>query len=99
MAQLYRHAVVMGMESQPNLDPLLPPSGLCNAVILSKPYSSFIGAACPARAKSPCADAFPPVRWIESYRTFDKTKWASHSVTKPWVRSISDPLTDRKSVV
>lgn len=32
----------MGMESQPNLDPALPPSGLCNAVILAKPYSSFI---------------------------------------------------------
>ncbi|GAA6006888.1 uncharacterized protein JCM10292_000348 [Rhodotorula paludigena] len=39
---LYRHQVVMGMESQPNLDPALPPSGLCNAVILAKPYSSFI---------------------------------------------------------
>lgn len=34
----------MGMESQPNLDPALPPSGLCNAVILAKPYSSFISA-------------------------------------------------------
>lgn len=44
LAPLYRHEVVMGMESQPNLDPALPPSGLCNAVILAKPYSSFIGA-------------------------------------------------------
>lgn len=43
MAPLYRHEAVLGMESQPNLDPALPPSGLCNAVILAKPYSSFIG--------------------------------------------------------
>ncbi|GAA5947050.1 hypothetical protein JCM3775_006975 [Rhodotorula graminis] len=42
LAPLYRHEVVMGMESQPNLDPALPPSGLCNAVILAKPYSSFV---------------------------------------------------------
>lgn len=42
-APLYRHATVMGMESQPNLDPTLPPSGLCNAIILAKPYSSFVG--------------------------------------------------------
>ncbi|KAL8277040.1 hypothetical protein RQP46_010574 [Phenoliferia psychrophenolica] len=74
MAQLYRHEVVMGMESQPNLDPLLPPSGLCNAVILAKPYSSFI------------------VRWLESYRDFDKTKWASHSVTKPWTLAQHFPM-------
>lgn len=43
-APLYRLDTVMGMESQPNLDPALPPSGLCNAVILAKPYSSFISA-------------------------------------------------------
>ncbi|GAA6024731.1 hypothetical protein JCM10207_002813 [Rhodosporidiobolus poonsookiae] len=66
MAPLYRHEAVMGMESQPNLDPLLPPSGLCNAVIVAKPYSSFI------------------VRWIDSYRTFNKSSWAKHSVTTPW---------------
>ncbi|KAM0750341.1 hypothetical protein T439DRAFT_381041 [Meredithblackwellia eburnea MCA 4105] len=73
MAPLYHHQTVMGMESQPNLDPLLPPSGLCNAVILSKPYSSFI------------------VRWLESYRTFSKEKWASHSVTEPWTLAQSYP--------
>ncbi|TKA53349.1 hypothetical protein B0A53_04367 [Rhodotorula sp. CCFEE 5036] len=65
-APLYRLDTVMGMESQPNLDPALPPSGLCNAVILAKPYSSFI------------------TRWIDSYRTFNKTLWAKHSVTTPW---------------
>ncbi|GAA5910388.1 hypothetical protein JCM5296_000583 [Sporobolomyces johnsonii] len=63
---LYRHEVVMGMESQPNLDPALPPSGLCNAVILAKPYSSFVS------------------RWIDSYKTFNRSKWATHSVTTPW---------------
>ncbi|GAA6040149.1 hypothetical protein JCM8097_002054 [Rhodosporidiobolus ruineniae] len=66
LAPLYRHEVVMGMESQPNLDPKLPPSGLCNAVILAKPYSSFVS------------------RWIDSYRTFNKSSWAKHSVTTPW---------------
>ncbi|GAA5917821.1 hypothetical protein JCM6882_004159 [Rhodosporidiobolus microsporus] len=66
LAPLYRHEVVMGMESQPNLDPELPPSGLCNAVILAKPYSSFVA------------------RWIDSYRTFNKSSWAKHSVTTPW---------------
>ncbi|GAA6050554.1 hypothetical protein JCM3770_005597 [Rhodotorula araucariae] len=66
LAPLYRREVVMGMESQPNLDPALPPSGLCNAVILAKPYSSFVA------------------RWIDSYRTFDKSSWAKHSVTTPW---------------
>ncbi|POY73462.1 hypothetical protein BMF94_3399 [Rhodotorula taiwanensis] len=66
LAPLYRLEAVMGMESQPNLDPKLPPSGLCNAVILAKPYSSFIS------------------RWIDTYRTFDKTLWAKHSVTTPW---------------
>ncbi|KAI5479905.1 glycosyltransferase family 32 protein [Pseudohyphozyma bogoriensis] len=45
LAPLYRHEAVMAMESQPNLDPALPPSGLCNAVVLAKPYSSFIGGA------------------------------------------------------
>lgn len=44
LAPLYRHDTVMGMESQPNLNPSLPPSGLCNAVILAKPYASFISA-------------------------------------------------------
>ena len=47
MASLYHHEAVLGMESQPNLDPILPPSGLCNAVILAKPYSSFIGTSQP----------------------------------------------------
>ncbi|BGP29129.1 hypothetical protein JCM10296v2_000867 [Rhodotorula toruloides] len=42
LAPLYRHDTVMGMESQPNLDPSLPPSGLCNAVVLAKPYASFV---------------------------------------------------------
>ncbi|GAA5873488.1 hypothetical protein JCM8547_005444 [Rhodosporidiobolus lusitaniae] len=66
LAPLYRHEVVMAMESQPNLDPKLPPSGLCNAVILAKPYSSFVS------------------RWIESYRSFNGSSWAGHSVTTPW---------------
>ncbi|KAK4056133.1 hypothetical protein OIO90_002864 [Microbotryomycetes sp. JL221] len=66
LGPLYRHATVMGMESQPNTDPQLPPSGLCNAVILSRPYSPFIS------------------RWMETYRTFSKEKWAKHSVTTPW---------------
>ncbi|SGY90002.1 BQ5605_C039g11783 [Microbotryum silenes-dioicae] len=39
---LYKFPMVMAMESQPNLDPKLPPSGLCNAVMLSRPYSSFV---------------------------------------------------------
>lgn len=42
LAPLYNHEVVMAMESQPDLDPKLPPSGLCNAVILARPYSPFI---------------------------------------------------------
>lgn len=34
----------MGLEAQPDDDPdVLPPAGLSNAVILSKPFSSFIG--------------------------------------------------------
>lgn len=32
----------MAMESQPILDSTLPPSGLCNAVILARPYAPFI---------------------------------------------------------
>lgn len=32
----------MGMESQPILESNLPPSGLCNAVVLAKPYAPFI---------------------------------------------------------
>ena len=43
LAPLYVHDAVMAMESQPDLDPSREPSGLCNAVILSKPFSSFIG--------------------------------------------------------
>ncbi|GAA5880314.1 hypothetical protein JCM16303_003893 [Sporobolomyces ruberrimus] len=39
---LYRCETVMGMESQPILEATLPPSGLCNAVILAKPYAPFI---------------------------------------------------------
>ncbi|KAM0787013.1 hypothetical protein ACM66B_006281 [Microbotryomycetes sp. NB124-2] len=66
LAPLYKHATVMGMESQPDTDPRLPPSGLCNAVILSRPFSPFIS------------------RWMETYRTFSKDKWAKHSVTTPW---------------
>lgn len=43
LAPLYVHDAVMAMESQPDLDPSREPSGLCNAVILSKPFSSFVG--------------------------------------------------------
>ncbi|KAK4049664.1 hypothetical protein OIV83_003939 [Microbotryomycetes sp. JL201] len=66
LGPLYRHATVMAMESQPDTNPTLPPSGLCNAVILSRPYSPFIS------------------RWMETYRSFSKEKWATHSVTTPW---------------
>ena len=40
-APFYGHATVMGMESQPDLTQELP-TGICNAVILSQPYSPFI---------------------------------------------------------
>ncbi|GAA6014983.1 hypothetical protein JCM11491_002382 [Sporobolomyces phaffii] len=42
LTPLYRYETVMGMESQPILESNLPPSGLCNAVILAKPYAPFI---------------------------------------------------------
>ncbi|GAA5962346.1 hypothetical protein JCM3765_002948 [Sporobolomyces pararoseus] len=42
LAPLYKFSTVMGMESQPILDPTLPPSGLCNAVVLARPYAPFI---------------------------------------------------------
>lgn len=56
----------MAEEAQPALNPRDPPSGLCNAVIVARPFAPFI------------------MRWIESYRTFDKGLWATHSVAKPW---------------
>lgn len=58
--------VVMAEEAQPSLRPTDPPSGLCNAVIVARPYAPFV------------------MRWIESYRSFDKGLWATHSVAKPW---------------
>lgn len=40
-APLYQFSAVMGIESQPDLTSTTP-TGLCNAVILSQPYSPFI---------------------------------------------------------
>lgn len=45
--------MVMGVESHPDADdPALVLFGLSNAVILSKPFSSFIGLSCPVHPKS-----------------------------------------------
>ncbi|KAG0146534.1 hypothetical protein CROQUDRAFT_671048 [Cronartium quercuum f. sp. fusiforme G11] len=47
--------------------------GVCNAIILAKPFSPFIS------------------RWISSYRTFDKTRWADHSASIPWSLALKFP--------
>lgn len=91
--------MVMAMESQPNLDPKLPPSGLCNAIMLSKPHSSFVGEFYPfvlhfTRSELTTDSLLSLLslsladRWIGTYRTFSKDVWAQHSVATPWVRHL-----------
>lgn len=62
----------MAMESQPNLDPKLPPSGLCNAIMLSKPHSSFVGESEHSLPqfdpkKKLTADSLPPLRPVDRH--------------------------------
>lgn len=67
--------MVMGVESHPDADdPALVLFGLSNAVILSKPFSSFI------------------VRWLDSYKYFDKNQWPEHSTARPWLLAQQNPL-------
>lgn len=85
---LYGQQVVMGMESQPDLKPDTPPSGLCNAVILARPYAPFIRPFFTHSHTITCSlyslRACHLGRWIETYKSFNKSQWAEHSVTKPW---------------
>lgn len=62
---LLNEDVVLGQEQSPSSSSDI--LGVCNAIILSKPFSPFVS------------------RWLSSYKSFDKTRWADHSASVPWL--------------
>ncbi|KAH9811042.1 hypothetical protein DFH28DRAFT_1033234 [Melampsora americana] len=62
---LLNEEVVLGQEQSPSSSTEI--LGICNAIILSRPFSPFIS------------------RWLSSYKSFDKTRWADHSALIPWL--------------
>ncbi|EGG01515.1 uncharacterized protein MELLADRAFT_78967 [Melampsora larici-populina 98AG31] len=62
---IYLDFDVLGQEQSPSSSSEI--LGVCNAIILSKPFSPFIS------------------RWLSSYKSFDKTRWADHSASVPWL--------------